>query len=229
MNFTLTEVVICLAIIAVGMVGIMALFPIGLKATMDAVGDNYSSSMAEQFASLVQKQCDTYDGNGEYLNPTDDLNLNGIPDYDGWGEWIGVRTGYYDDPNIISISTNPPLADNLDIGKVEKNYSAMFFGDSDGDGKDDAGIYYDKDSVGDNNGVFYVEARTKEILDWNGVMYVWLEPVRYDSTGNGVADSDMSYDFAVRLCMEVSWPFEKPYKQRRKRLYVKEFFNQIER
>ena len=52
-GFTLIEITLAIGIVAIGMAGVMALFPIGLNASRDAIGDNYSSSISEQFLHIL--------------------------------------------------------------------------------------------------------------------------------------------------------------------------------
>ena len=54
--FTLIEITLAIGIVAIGMAGIMALFPIGFNATRDAIGDNYSSDFADQFLHIIANQ-----------------------------------------------------------------------------------------------------------------------------------------------------------------------------
>ncbi len=55
-HFTLVEITLAIGIIAMGMVGVMALLPIGFNATRDAIGDNVSSDLADQFLHLMAMQ-----------------------------------------------------------------------------------------------------------------------------------------------------------------------------
>lgn len=47
--FNMIEIVLALAVIAVGMVSIMALFPVGLTASRNAVAESYGADSADQF------------------------------------------------------------------------------------------------------------------------------------------------------------------------------------
>ena len=47
--FNMVEIVLAIGVIAVGMVSIMALFPVGLSASRDAVGESYATDSADQF------------------------------------------------------------------------------------------------------------------------------------------------------------------------------------
>lgn len=60
--FNMIEVAIALAVIAVGVVSIMALFPIGLAASRDAMAESYASEMADMLlhynATLLKRNWD---------------------------------------------------------------------------------------------------------------------------------------------------------------------------
>ena len=47
--FSMVEMVLALGVIAIGAVSIMALFPVGLTASRDAVGETYATDSADQF------------------------------------------------------------------------------------------------------------------------------------------------------------------------------------
>jgi len=51
--FNLIEVTLAIGIVAVGMAGLMVLFPIGFNATRDAIGENYSADMADQLLHVM--------------------------------------------------------------------------------------------------------------------------------------------------------------------------------
>ena len=55
--FNLIEITLAIAIAGLGLAGIMALFPVGFKATKDSIGDNYASLVAETFMSFIQRAC----------------------------------------------------------------------------------------------------------------------------------------------------------------------------
>ena len=99
--FTLVEVTMAIGVIALGMMGIMALFPIGFQASRNAIGDNYSSELADQFLQVIAMQCKMYedtDGNGDATG-----------EVYGWNDWINggtakIPTAKPDDDNLKNIS-----------------------------------------------------------------------------------------------------------------------------
>jgi type II secretory pathway pseudopilin PulG len=53
--FNMIEVTLAIAIVGLGIAGIMSLFPVGLNATRDAVGDNYAADSAEDFLNYISQ------------------------------------------------------------------------------------------------------------------------------------------------------------------------------
>ena len=194
--FTLVEVTMAIGVIAVGMVGIMALFPIGFQASKSAIADNYSSELVDQFMQVVAMQCKMYE----------DTNGDGTVDMYGWNNWIN---------NKIPDKNNKPDMTNL---SVTKNGEVM-----PGSG---IGLYYGVTSTTD--GVYYIEQKSGDIVDFSAAMALWWEEIDYDTDGDNLPDASIPSNKAVRLCVEISWPVAKPYEYREKRYYVRELFNQYE-
>lgn len=57
--FNMIEVTLAIAVVGLGMTGIMALFPVGFQSSRDAIGDNYSADAGEQFLSYLCRACQT--------------------------------------------------------------------------------------------------------------------------------------------------------------------------
>jgi uncharacterized protein (TIGR02598 family) len=53
--FTLVEVALAIAVVAVGLVGILALFPLGLRATRSATDDTQKASIAQDYIAYYQQ------------------------------------------------------------------------------------------------------------------------------------------------------------------------------
>jgi len=51
--FNMVEIALALAIIGIGIAGIMSLFPVGFNATRDSIGDNFSADAADQFLHWI--------------------------------------------------------------------------------------------------------------------------------------------------------------------------------
>ena len=105
--FTMVEVTMAIGVIAIGMMGIMALFPIGFQAARDAIGDNYSSDLADQFLQVIAMQCKMYeDTNG-------DGDANDTGEVYGWKDWINGTSA--------KIPSTKPTDTDLETAAVSNN------------------------------------------------------------------------------------------------------------
>ena len=229
--FTLVEVTMAIGVIAIGMMGIMALFPVGFQATKRAIGDNYSSELADQFMNLVAMQCKAYE----------DSDGDGNPEIDGWGEWItnGPRLGGSGFKIGSKLATYAKCGDSethpnwpgIRANRISKG--AVLF--------PQIGIYdihpaYPDDA---NNGMFYFEMKTGGIVDFSGYIFAWVERIPFDMDGNGTIDVNselykgndegLPIEKAVRLCVEINWPAGVPYAKREKRYYSMDIYNPVPR
>jgi uncharacterized protein (TIGR02598 family) len=74
--FTLVEVTLAVGVVAVGLVAILALFPLGLRATRSALDDTQMATIAEEFISKYQQAA---------LSSTN---------YANFGNWTTTLTNY---------------------------------------------------------------------------------------------------------------------------------------
>ena len=54
-GFNLVEVALAMAVVGMGIAGVMALFQLGMQQSRDAVGDNYAADSAEQFITFAHQ------------------------------------------------------------------------------------------------------------------------------------------------------------------------------
>ena len=96
--FNLVEIAVAIGILAVGVTGIMSLFPLGLQETRDSIGENYTSETAESFLAYIASEA--------YSNWDDVLNSiptakpsSSLTNTTGWGEPLTGEGGniYYPD------------------------------------------------------------------------------------------------------------------------------------
>jgi type II secretory pathway pseudopilin PulG len=55
--FNMIEVTLAIAVVGLGMTAIMALFPVGINASRDAIAENYAADCAEQFIAYIEREC----------------------------------------------------------------------------------------------------------------------------------------------------------------------------
>lgn len=54
--FNMIEVTLAIAVVGLGIAGIMSLFPIGLNSSRDAIGYNYASDISNRFITLIKQK-----------------------------------------------------------------------------------------------------------------------------------------------------------------------------
>jgi hypothetical protein len=54
--FNMVEIALALAVVAIGVVSIVALFPVGMEASRDAIADSYAADSADHFLSYFRDQ-----------------------------------------------------------------------------------------------------------------------------------------------------------------------------
>ncbi|HRU02447.1 MAG TPA: hypothetical protein P5239_12180, partial [Victivallales bacterium] len=68
--FNMVEIALALAVIGIGIAGVMALFPVGFNSVRDAMAENYSADIAEEFLAQISRECkndwDTWVWTGAY-------------------------------------------------------------------------------------------------------------------------------------------------------------------
>lgn len=70
------------------------------------------------------------------------------------------------------------------------------------------------------NGIYYFQLGNEgQVPDFSGHLRVWYE-YPTDLENNANADKDL-----IRFYVEASWPAGKPYDERKKRIYIREYYN----
>lgn len=179
--FTLIEITLAIGIVAIGMAGIMALFPIGFNATRDAIGDNYSSDFADEFLHIIANQATKSSAN--------------------WDAWVGPSS-----TKILTTKPTPPATPS-------KTGSEILPGSN---------LYKTT-----TQGVYYIESKSGDIVDFNAHVAVWKTPVKCTVFEGSWKDWTAPYSDAAGLNVEVSWPADKPYAAREKKYYYSEIFKPL--
>ncbi len=204
-QYNLVEVILALGVVAIGVVSIMALFPIGASATRDAAMETYSSNAADEMFHMLQ-----------FMALNDGTTLD-----DSWNKWIkadtklGTSKPNYTDDNTdkdkwerLGDSTKG-IDGNIFQAKPAKKGVFLLISHHDSSADKDAALADAGDTESDNT-------ITYEKVDFRAVVLVWKENVREDPTD---ATKDIGFDEAAKLVIEVSWPEEMPYAARQKRYF----------
>ena len=105
------EVTLAIAVVGLGMAGIMSLFPVGFQASRDAIGDNYAANAAEQFMAYIIKKCNDQTVTGgktpwDSLIKWDQLNTPNIFTDDVDGSILAAIPAETDDFSTIAVEGN---------------------------------------------------------------------------------------------------------------------------
>ena len=204
-QYNLVEVILALGVVAIGVVSIMALFPIGASASRDAAMETYSSNAADEMFHMLQ-----------FMAFNDGTTLD-----DSWNKWIKNDTQLetskpdYDEANTEKDKwerlgdTTKGIDSNIFKTKSTKKGVFLLISHHDSSADKDATLADAGDTESDST-------ITYEKVDFRAVVLAWKEKVREDPTE---ASKDIDFDEAAKLVIEVSWPEEMPYAARQKRYF----------
>ena len=204
-QYNLVEVILALGVVAIGVVSIMALFPIGASASRDAAMETYSSNAADEMFHMLQ-----------FMALNDGTTLD-----DSWNKWIKNDTQLetskpdYDEANTEKDKwerlgdTTKGIDSNIFKTKSTKKGVFLLISHHDSSADKDATLADAGDTESDST-------ITYEKVDFRAVVLAWKEKVREDPTD---ASKDIDFDEAAKLVIEVSWPEEMPYAARQKRYF----------
>ena len=196
--FNMVEVTLAIAVVGIGVSGIMALFPVAITSSRDAVAQNFCADGVDQFITIVNaiaNKTPDWTNTASYMYKiNDDPSAVLVATYEesttsdsGWGN-IG---------NIYFPSATPSVTD-FNRGAARLKMGSDFA----------AGIRFWKSPI---DGLFL-----------NG------QTVNFSNiTAFGGTATD-KYKYGLVLHVEVSWPVQKPYANREKRYYSYELFNPLQ-
>jgi hypothetical protein len=198
-TFNMIEVTLAIAVVAVGLVSVMALFPIGSALSRDMMAETYAAQAADQLLNVIAFQA-TNDGSTPWKTWIHDPSGTGTPNVSD--------TAPDPDPaneagwaNFDVASGTPPTWDSSKtiyqkVGNNHREYKIIRFQDADGDGE------YDSD----------------ELLDFEAIAILWQDDVT-------VGTDDISRSVAATLNLELRWPAALPPERRQSAVYRLEVFN----
>ena len=226
-RYNLVEVILALGVVAIGVVSIMALFPIGANASRDASMETYAANVSDEMLQFVKYRLKEVGEN----DTQDDID-------DRWEDLVG-KTG----ATGVITETKPTKAKlDVDVTKLNdtgvwKTPDTSIFGNI----FSDTHTIYQHDTnkqvfqllghrntddikLGDTND----SDSTKDFaqnVDFRAIAYIWKEQIVIDQTQ--ADDSKISYEAGARIIVRVTWPAEIPYDARQKADYVLEVFKPI--
>ncbi len=228
-RYNLVEVILALGVVAIGVVSIMALFPIGANASRDASMETYAANVSDEMLQFVKYRLKLVEDND---NEQDKINKR-------WKDLVGTDT----DPGAIT-ETKPTKAKlDVDITKLDdtgvwKTPDTAIFGDI----FESTHTIYQHDTdkqvfqllshrnsddvkLGDTDSDPKKDFATN--VDFRAIAYIWKEQIAVDKTQSSDDDKYVPYTSGVRIIVRVTWPAEIPYDGRQKADYVLEVFKPI--
>lgn len=212
--FNMVEIALAMAIIAIGLSGILVLFPVGINASKSAIADNNLADIAEYIMGYLQAGC-----NADWIW----LAENPTPVTYPFTDTLATET---DKENW----ENDPFSKGKDGFSLDANGDSPDFPDNIEGGSSDALNNLRK---GSEKGVFLYRQISNGVVDFAAVVRVWKEDVHFWAPSITGALPDKFTDtssslkgYAQNLCIEISWPIEMSYADREKRIFRLEIFNQ---
>jgi type II secretory pathway pseudopilin PulG len=207
--FNLIELMLAMGVIVIGLVSVMALFPIGANANRDAAAGNYAAQTAEQTLNLLSR----------YVTSSQSLWYDIIDNQDTSGTAK---------PHLLPLVTNDTekkAVQDLADGYIpdDTNRKKSDFDIASGTGSDRKTIC--QLNPGSYNEALliiseYEDSASNWVSDFEAMAVIWQEQIDLTGTGNPVP-----LKYGTRLCIEVSWPAQLPYARRQKASYRLDVFN----
>ena len=198
-GFNMVEVTRAIAVMAIGVAGVMSLFPVGVQASRDAVGDSYAADAADFFLSYLSEEARK---NTKWLatqsEGTDSL-IQTLPSS------IPYTSG--GDTSITAIEDT--VSTDIDYTSIQQDASKP-------------GLF--KMCQGPSSAAI-LKYSNVALKDFNAAIRVWKSQISNLQIAGSTYTDAIPYNYCVMLHVEVSWPLEKPYSVRQKRYYVMELFN----
>jgi len=225
-RYNLVEVILALGVVAIGVVSIMALFPIGANASRDASMETYAANVADEMLQFVKyrlKQVDDTDDQQKINDRWKDL----IGEADSDGAITETK------PTKAKLDVDATKLDDTGVWKTPDTIFGSIFNDT-------HTIYqHDTDKqvfqlLGHRNsndvklGDTDSSDPTKDFatnVDFRAIACIWKEQIVIDQTQ--ASDSKIDYKYGARIIVRVTWPAELPYDSRQKADYVLEVFKPI--
>ena len=227
-RYNLVEVILALGVVAIGVVSIMALFPIGANASRDASMETYAANVSDEMLQFVKYRLKQVD---------DDDDQSKIDDR--WKDLVG------DTGASGAITETKPSKSKLDVDVTKlddtgvwKTPDTAIFGDI----FESTHTIYQHDTdkqvfqllshrnsddikLGDTNDSDPTKDFARNV-DFRAIAYIWKEQIVMDQT-QASDDAKIPYTSGARIIVRVTWPAELPYDARQKADYVLEVFKPI--
>lgn len=229
-RYNLVEVILALGVVAIGVVSIMALFPIGANASRDASMETYAAAVSDEMLQFVKYRLKLVED-----NDNEQVKIN-----KRWEDLVGTNatTGAITETKPTKAKLDVDVT-KLDDTGVWKTPDTTIFGSI----FNDTHTIYQHDTdkqvfqlLGHRNtddiklGDTDSSDPTKDFatnVDFRSIAYIWKEQIAVDKTQSNDDDKYVPYTSGVRIIVRVTWPAEIPYDARQKADYVLEVFKPV--
>jgi len=194
--FSLIEIVLAIAIIAIGCASIMALFPAGLIENRKAIVQNNAANSAESIFAYISNQASSAS------------NLI------TWQSFVNS----FPNNKPASVLEGADILEPVQF-QTEEDGSPKLDANED---KIVIGNIYDSE---DNKGIYAIKLKTGKHNDMIGEVLIWIDEVKKTYFGKTLISSGLGTDNIIGVNIELSFPVEKPYSTRDKFQYYFEIFN----
>lgn len=205
--FNMIEVLLALAITAVGITGLMGIIPLGLNANRDAMAETFTADIANSyFAQLSRDNARAPSFSDFYGSWEEDGKVHGIffpPSSKSTKTVNGKTYGFYANP--VTPSTRIPGPADLDENGINWKTAS-------------------------GTGGSYLEIRVGKkgnnvLPDFEADLCGWKCCPDDIPDVDNVDSDDPGKRNLIRVYLEVSWPVTAAYSKREKRIFVREFYD----
>lgn len=207
--FNMVEIALAMVVISLGITGILGLFSVGVNAKKAAINENNVADAAEYVLGVYKAFISDKYERGENISPKEKnppFGLNGP-------------------------ISNDDSETALNVTDWDANKNSYFTLSGKTDEKKASGLYYKSSTTAIPQVFCYMVVRESEdsnaseelIADTQLQGYVWAEQVPL--TISEKKEVLVEYMYGVRIYLELSWPVNKPYAERDKKVFVMDVIN----
>ena len=208
--FNLIEVLLAMAVLSLGITGVVAMLPVGLNSYQDAISDSAGSDVAESAINILRQYLNLSSNFVDYLS-TNDTNVR-----------IGKHLTLLNSPMGTSVSGSEGSQLSSAVEFQDFSVISHYWTDVIG-GTAKTGLY----KISSYKNVFGVAIPDNVNPDFLAHVIIWKEPVfvqEWDSTNENWILKTTQLTGTDRqsfvLHAEISWPIHVPYKERKKQQFV---------
>jgi len=215
--FNLIEVTLAIAIVGLGVASIMAMFPVGISASRDAVAQNYCANTADEFIAAINAIISGKNGWKSIF-----IDTGGFQNVSNAVEPTDIKEKYIYPAGSTSTSLGGRSDSDIFFDDITPNLGTGF-----------AIVQFGPRAKDKGPATATGEQATFPATGWAGTDAVsdFLGVIRFSKSKisnvwlNGDNTAEVEWDYGAVINIEISWPLAKPYAKREKRYYSYELYN----